>query len=76
MLERMETFNCLVRILSSECSYCLVVSGNLCKVRCKLGRFYHILVQEGSYPWTSGRLYVSVVQCVLILGLETWVVNP
>ena len=35
-----------------------------------------ILGREGAEKRTAGKLYVVVVQAVLLFGAETWVVTP
>ena len=52
------------------------VSRNLQREQRKPGRFYHLLVHEGENTRSSGRFYMAVVQLVLLLGLELWVVTP
>ena len=35
-----------------------------------------VLERESADAWTSGRIYVVVVQAVLLYVLEMWVVTP
>ena len=63
-------FKYLGRILPSENSDCPAVSGNIFKVRQKWGKLSCMLIREGSYHWTSRRLYLSVLQYVLMFGSE------
>ena len=35
-----------------------------------------ILVREGADRRTVGRFYVAVVQAVILLGSETWILTP
>ena len=37
---------------------------------------YSVLRREGSDARTLGRIYVTVVQAVMIYGSETWVITP
>ena len=39
-------------------------------------RTIKILGREGSEKRTAGKFYVAVVEAVLFLGSETWVVTP
>ena len=36
----------------------------------------HILGREGATPQVSGFFFKDVMQAVLLLGAETWVVTP
>ena len=37
---------------------------------------YRVLSREGADAWTLGRIYVAVVQVVMIYGSEKWVTTP
>ena len=52
------------------------VEWNLWRTRVKWGRLANILGREGADKRTVGRLYVSVVQVVILFGSETWVLTP
>ena len=49
---------------------------NLQKMWQTWARILRILGWECSYVWTSGRLYLEIVQAVLLFGLDIWVVTP
>ena len=53
-----------------------VVEGNLVKERKSWGRRTKILSREGADKRVSGNFFKAVVQQVLLLGAETWVLNP
>ena len=40
------------------------------------GQMLWIMIQEGADPKVSGHFFVAVVQAVLMLGAETWVLTP
>ena len=46
---------------------------NLKKFQKSWYQFFRILGREGADPKMSGRLYMAVVQAILIFGSETWV---
>ena len=52
------------------------VVRNLSKARLLWKRMMSILRREGAEPWVSGFFFKAMVQAVLILGVETWVVTP
>ena len=52
------------------------VELNLRQVWLKWGRMVKILVREDVDKRMTGKLYVVVVQAVLLFGLETWVATP
>ena len=76
MLERVNTFNYLRRILSSDESEWIAVVRNLHKVKHKWGRLYRMIVRKREDTWTYGRLYVTVVQYVLLFGSEMCMLTP
>ena len=52
------------------------VVGNLGQARESWGRLLWILIREGADPKVSGHFYKAVLQTVLLLGAETWVLTP
>ena len=53
-----------------------MVEQNLWRARGKWGNLTKILGREGADKRKTGRLYVSVVQVVLLFGYEAWVLTP
>ena len=45
-------------------------------VRNKWAHLSHILIREGVDAQTSGKIYLAVVQSVLLYRSETWVLTP
>ena len=54
----------------------LVVVGILRKTWKSWARMTRILDQEGAYLRISGMFFKSILQSVLLLGSETWVLTP
>ena len=52
------------------------VVRNLEKASAVWQRLTRILNREGTAPWVYGLFFKAVVQSVLLLGAETWVVTP
>ena len=52
------------------------VVKNLSRARTVWRRIFRILIREAAAPQVSGFFFQSVVQVVLLFGLETWVVTP
>ena len=74
MLDRVETFKHLSRILLYDDSYWPAVVGDLQKARQKWVSFSCSLLWKGSEPQKYRRLYVAVVQFPLMFGSEMLVV--
>ena len=49
---------------------------NLWSSRKKWARLNRVLISEGTYAWTSGQIYLAVVQLVLLYKSDTWVLTP
>ena len=75
-LTAVSSFRYLGRALLSTDNNWPAVEWNLWRARGKWGWLTKILGREGSYKRTAGRLYVAVVQAVLLFGSETWVLTP
>ena len=75
-LETVATFKYLGRVMTTGDKDCPAVAGNLVKARKSWGRLSRILSREGSDRRVSGNLFKAVVQEVLLLGEETWVMTP
>ena len=52
------------------------VVHNIQRSQQKWVRLSWVLIREDAYARTLGRIYVAVVQAVILYGLETWVVSP
>ena len=66
----------LGRTLSSTDENWPAVERNFQRARGKWGRLTKILGREGADKRTAGRLYVTVMQAVLLFGSEKWVLTP
>ena len=52
------------------------LAGNLVKARKSWGRLSRILSREGADKRSSGNFFKTVVQAVLLIEAETWVLTP
>ena len=52
------------------------VEQNLWSAQGKWGRLVKLFGREGANSRMEGRLYVDLVQAVILFGLETWVMTP
>ena len=75
-MEMVAAFKYLGRILTASDGDCPEVVANLGKARKRWVRLSRILGWEGADPRTSGTFYKEVVQGILLIGVETWVVSP
>ena len=49
---------------------------NLQHARHKWERLTQVLIREGAYTQSLGKIYLAVVQVVLLYWSETWVLTP
>ena len=75
-LETVTTFKLLVRLITMMDDNWPAVIVNQNKSWKKWYLLYMILGKEGADTRTSGHLYLSVVQAVLLFDAETWVATP
>ena len=66
----------LGRVISAADDEWLTAVKNLARERKVWSRMLRILIREGEAPRVSGLFFKTVVQAVLLLGVETWVVTP
>ena len=52
------------------------VLHNLRKAHQKWEWLSRVVIREGVYARTLGRIYVTVVQAVMMYGFDTWVMTP
>ena len=75
-LEKVSSFKYLERLLTATGENWTVVITNIQKARKSWSRLARSLGREGAdtrTPWCS---CVAIVQAILLLGSETWVVTP
>ena len=66
----------LGRVISATDNDWPAVVRNLAQAKKIWSRMSRILSREGAAPWVSGLFFKSVIQEVLLLGDETFVVTP
>ncbi len=76
VLERVEVFRYLGRLLSQDNDDVQAVRNQLCKARGTWARIGQVLCRENAPPRVSAKFYKAIVQSVLLYGSETWVVSP
>ena len=52
------------------------VVRNMRKAQRKSARVTRVLIREAVDAWTSGQIYLALVQSVLLYISETWVMTP
>ena len=72
-IKMVTSFNYLERFMTALDDNCLAVVGNLQKVQKIWYLLKRILGREGARPRVSGMFFKTVVQALLLFGLETWV---
>ena len=75
-LETITSFKYLVRVMMAGDDNWPEVADKLRKSRKIWMRMTRIIFWEGADPRTSGLFFKVVVQAVLLLGSETWVLTP
>ena len=76
LIETVTLFKYLGRVLTAADEKWMAVAGNLRKERKSWTRLVRILGRERTRSHVYGMFFKVVVQAVLLLGLETWVLNP
>ena len=76
VLERVEVFRYLGRLLLQDNDDVQAVRNQLCKVRGTWARIRQVLRRENAPPRVSAKFYKAIVQSVLLYGSETWVLSP
>ncbi len=76
VLERVEVFRYLGRLLLQDDGNVQAVQSQLCKARGTWARIGQVLRQESAPPQAGVKLYKAIVQSVLLYGSETWVLSP
>ena len=75
-LETVANFKYLGRVMTAGDEDWPMVAVNLVKERKSWGRLSRILSREGADNRVSGNFFKAVVQAILLLGAETWVLTP
>ena len=75
-LDMVTSFKYLDQVISAADDDWMAVFRNLAKMQAVWQRLTRIFIREGVAPRVSDFLFKSVVQLVLLLGAETWVVTP
>ena len=75
-LEMMTSFKYLRRVILTADDDWLTVVQNVVKARTVWWRISKILGREGARPQISGFFFKSIIQSVLLLDAECWVVTP
>ncbi len=76
VLERVEVFRYLGRLLLLDDDDIQAVWCQLCKARGTWARIGQVLQRENAPPRVSAKFYKAIVQSVLLYGSETWVLSP
>ena len=74
-LDMVPYFKYLGRILLAEDDDWIVVIQNMTKSRAVWRKMTRILCREGERPQVSTFFFKAIVNMVLLLGTETWVVT-
>jgi hypothetical protein len=76
VLERVEVFRYLGRLLSQDDDDIQAVRSQLCKARGMWARVGQVLRRENAPPRVSSKFYKAIVPSVLLYGSEMWVLSP
>ncbi len=76
VLERVEVFRYLGRLLSQDDGDIQAVQSQLRKARGMWARIGQVLQKENAPPRVSAKFYKAIVQSVLLYGSETWTLSP
>jgi len=76
VLERVEVFQYLGRLLLQDDDDIQAMRSQLCKARGTWSQIGQVLRRENAPPRVSAKFYKAIVQSVLLYGSETWVLSP
>jgi len=76
VLECVEVFWYLGRLLSQDDNDIQAMWSQLCKARGTWARVGQVLQRENASPRVSAKFYKEIVQSVLLYGSEMWVLSP
>ena len=76
VLERVEVFKYLGRLLAQDDDDIQAIRAQLRKARATWARVGQVLRSENASPRVAAKFYKAVVQAVLLYGSETWVLSP
>jgi hypothetical protein len=75
VLERVDVFKYLGRLLSQDNNDVQAVRAQLCKARSTWVQVGNVLQAQNAAPRVSAMFYKAVIQSVLLYGSETWVLS-
>ena len=75
MLERVEVFKYLGRLLAQDDDDIQAIRAQLRKARATWACVGQVLRSENASPRVAAKFYTAVVQAVLLYGSETWVLS-
>jgi hypothetical protein len=75
MLEKVEVYRYLGRLLLQDGNDVKAMRSQLCKAQGTRARVGQVLQRENAPPRTSAKFYQAIVQSVLLYGSETWVLS-
>ena len=75
VLERVEVFKYLGRMLAQDDDDVQAVRAQLRKARAVWARVGQVLRSQNVAPFVAARFYQAIVQAVLLYGSETWVIS-
>ena len=76
VLERVEVFKYLGRLLAQDDDDIQAIRTQLRKARATWARVGQVLRSENASPRVAAKFYKAMVQAVLLYGSETWVLSP
>ena len=75
VLERVEVFKYLGRLLSQDDDDIQAIRAQMRKARATWARVGQVLRRENVSPFVAARFYQAVVQAILLYGSESWVLS-
>ncbi len=75
VLERVEVFKYLGRLLSQDDDDIQAFRAQMRKARATWARVGQVLKSENASPFVAARFYQAVVQAILLYGSESWVLS-
>ncbi len=75
VLERVEVFKYLGRMMAQDDNDIQAIRAQLRKARATWARVGQVLWSENASPPIAARFYQAIVQAILFYGSETWVIS-
>jgi hypothetical protein len=75
MLERVEVYKCLGRLLAQDDDDIQAICTQMRKARATWAQVRQVLRRENASPFVATKFYQAIIQAILLYGSELWVIS-